>query len=188
MIRTATLAALATLLLAGTAQAGETVSVPHFNAIGLNGGGHVRIKYGATQSVTILKGSTQYTEIRVDRGTSLHINACNDSCPHNYDLEIEIVTPDLRSVALNGGGEIETVGSFPSQDHLSVAVNGGGDMDVRSVTAESVSAAVNGGGDITVTATKSLSAAVRGGGDITYFGNPSVSSAVQGGGDIRKAS
>src|SRR5579862_6105327 len=85
-------AALAGLLVPAASFAAETVSLPHFSSVGLEGGGHVTIKYGPQQRVTLLKGSTQYTRLRVENGHSLNIEACNDNCPHQYDLEIEIVT------------------------------------------------------------------------------------------------
>jgi len=181
-------AAAALLLTAGPAAAGTVVPVPAFDGVGLNGGGHVVIKYGATQQVTILKGSTKYTEIKVKRGGGLEIDACNWSCPNHYDLEIEIVTPNINAVAIHGGGEIDSAGGFSAVREVSVAVHGGGTIDLRSIAADNVNAAVNGGGDIKVTAHRSLNAAVSGGGDIAYWGHPSVSSAVSGGGDVHSGS
>ena len=182
LIATAAIAA----LFAGPALAAENVPVGHFGQVELRGGGHVVIKHGATQSVTLVKGSTQYTGFRIRDGRKLVIDACNDNCPHTYDLEIEIVSPDLDSAAIEGGGEIVAQGSFPGQSSLALAVNGGGDIDMRPISAKTVMAAVNGGGDIHLTATSQLNAAVSGGGDISYRGNPQVNEAVQGGGDVER--
>lgn len=180
-------AAMAALLLAaGGASAATVVPLAPFKAIGLHGGGDVVLKHGDVQRVTLLKGSTQYTGFTVKEG-SLEIDACNDSCPSNYDLQIEIVSPEIDAVAVHGGGDIKAEGSFPSVSHLAAAVHGGGDIDLRAIPAANVSAAVNGGGDISTTATVSLAAAVNGGGDITYWGNPTVSEAVHGGGDVQHA-
>ncbi len=184
-MRTLSLIAVATLL-AAPAFAAETVSVGHFSQIELRGGGHVVVKHGAAQSVTVLKGSTQYTRFHIREGNKLVIDACDSNCPHTYDLEIEIASPDLDGAAIDGGGEIVAQGSFPGQDRLALAVNGGGDIDMRPVKAAAVDAAVNGGGDIHLTATRALNAAVSGGGDITYRGNPQVNEAVQGGGDVER--
>jgi hypothetical protein len=184
-MRTLSVIALAALV-AGPALATEAVSVGHFSQVQLRGGGHVVLRHGATQSVTLLKGSSKFTAFNIRHGRELVIDACNDSCPHAYDLEIEIVSPDLDGVAIEGGGEIVAQGNFPGQDRLALAVNGGGDIDMRPISATAVDAAVNGGGDIQLTATKQLNAAVSGGGDITYRGNPQVSEAVQGGGDVSR--
>lgn len=169
------------------ALASEPVSVGHFAQVQLRGGGHVTVRHGAAQSVTLLKGSTRYTKFSIRDGRVLVIDACDGSCPHSYDLDIEIVTPDLVGAAIDGGGEIVAQTGFPARDHFSVAVNGGGEIDVKALHAANVSAAVNGGGDIELTATEQLSAAVNGGGDITYHGNPQVSEAVRGGGSVERA-
>jgi len=163
------------------------VQVGAFDQVGLSGGGHLTIRHGAHQSVNLLKGSTQYTTFKIRDGHKLQIDACNDNCPMRYDLEIEIVTPELKGVALNGGGEVVAEGAFPHQDRLAAAINGGGDMDVHAISASNVDAAVRGGGDIEVTATQELNAAVSGGGDITYHGNPQINEAIRGGGSVNSA-
>lgn len=180
-------AALAAILLATPALSAETVPLAPFDSVGLSGGGHIVLKHGTTQSVTLLKGSTQYTHFKV-HGKSLDIEACNDTCPHNYDLEIEIVLPAIDGVAIQGGGAIVAEAGFPAQHGVEAAVSGGGDIDLRAIQASNVDAAVNGGGLIKVSANGTLSAAVNGGGHIAYWGNPKVSEAVSGGGSIDQGS
>ena len=179
-------AAAASLLLAGAASAATVVPLAPFKSVGLQGGGSIVLRHGDVQRVTLLKGSTDYTRFNI-HGSSLNIEACNNSCPHDYDLEIEIVSPVIEGVAIQGGGEIKAQGAFPAGGRLEAAVSGGGDIDVRAIPAASVEAAVNGGGDIATTATQALNAAVSGGGDITYYGNPQVNQAVSGGGSVTHA-
>jgi len=155
--------------------------------IGLEGGGHVVVKHGPTQSVTILKGSTRYTTFRIGHDNNLEIKACNTNCPPVYDLEIEIVTPNLNSAAIEGGGHITATDGFPEQDDFTAAVDGGGHIEMQALPARSVEAAIDGGGHIDVTAKHTLHAAVDGGGSITYHGDPQVSSAIDGGGSVNKA-
>ena len=186
-MKLAHLAVCAVVLSPASALAVEVVPVGHFDSVGLEGGGHVTVKYGAQQRVTLLKGSSQYTRLRVENGHSLNIEACSESCPHQYDLEIEIVTPVLEAAAISGGGDIEAHGNFPKVESFSAAVNGGGDIDARAVSAKTVHAAVSGGGGIHVTATAMLNAAVSGGGEIVYSGNPQVNEAVNGGGSVERA-
>jgi hypothetical protein len=116
------------------------------------------------------------------------IDACNAQCPRNYKLRVEIVTPDVKAVAVSGGGTIRTVGSFQGADSLAVAVNGGGHIDIRSARPSTVAAAINGGGTILARPEASLAAAIRGGGEIQYWGDPSVVTSVQGGGRVRRGS
>jgi len=174
------------LLMAGASFAGTDVSVAPFKSIGLRGGGHVILHHGATQHVTLVKGSTQFTRFEIVNGNELQIDACNENCPNHYDLEIDIVSPDIEGVAIQGGGEIESRGTFPKQHKIDAAVSGGGSIDIRAMSVDEVAAAVNGGGDIKTKPAHALRAAVNGGGAISYSGNPQVTSAINGGGSVSK--
>jgi hypothetical protein len=168
------------------AMAAEAVSVPPFRSIELRGGGHVTLRSGSEQRVTILSGSTRYTHFHVRHDDQLVIDACDEACPHHYDLEIGIVTPGITGVALSGGGEIVAERGFGHQPSIDTAIQGGGDIDVRSIAASRGDAAVDGGGNIRLRAERNLEAAVNGGGNISYWGDPAVISAVNGGGSVNK--
>lgn len=144
------------------------------------------LRRGAIQRVTILEGSTQFTHFHVKPDEQLVIDACDSNCPRHYDLEMEIVTPRIDGVAIEGGGKIESDRSFGRQEAIGVAIQGGGHIDIRTIDAGHADAAVDGGGHIALRAERSLEAAVNGGGNISYWGNPSVTSAVSGGGSINK--
>jgi len=173
-------------LLSSAALAAETVNVPDFRSIELRGGGHLSLRPGSEQRVTILNGSTHFTQFHVRHDGQLVIDACANDCPLHYDLEIEVVTPEIKGVALSGGGEIVAEHGFPHQHELGVAIQGGGEIDVRAIPASSADAAVDGGGDIRLRAERALQAAVNGGGSISYWGDPSVTSAVNGGGSVNR--
>ncbi|HTT96859.1 MAG TPA: DUF2807 domain-containing protein [Rhizomicrobium sp.] len=175
------------LMLTAPAFAATAVPVGHFDAVSLSGGGHVTIRHGAVQSVTFVQGSPEFTTVKIKHGNDLDIEACNSRCPEHYDLEIEIVTPDLKAAAIEGGGHVTAESGFSNTGELSAAVDGGGHLDLTALKAEKVSAAVNGGGHIEVTALRDLSAAVDGGGSIVYHGNPQVSQAIDGGGSVSRA-
>jgi hypothetical protein len=174
------------LLTTAAAFAGSDVSVADFKSIQLRGGGHVVIQHGATQRVTLVKGSTEFTKLEVVDGNTLRIDACNSNCPQHYDLEIDIVSPAIDGVAIKGGGHIESKGDFPKQDRIGAAVQGGGNIDIRGMSVDNVEAAVDGGGEIMTKPERSLQAAINGGGSITYSGNPRVTSAINGGGSVTK--
>jgi hypothetical protein len=164
----------------------SAVQVAPFRSIELRAGGQVLLRHGPEQRVTLVHGSTRYTRFHVDRNDKLVIEACNDSCPRHYDLDIEIETPRIDGVAISGGGEIRSAPGFAEQPSISVAVDGGGNMDVRSIPTANASAAVDGGGAIKLHADRHLDAAVNGGGAILFWGNPSVTSAVEGGGAVSR--
>lgn len=176
----------AAALMCSAAMAAEIVPTGPFRGVELRGGGHVTLRYGNEQRVNLIKGSTQFTRFRIKDGHTLEIDACNGDCPHHYDLDVEVVTPRIDSVAIEGGGHIVSEAGFQKEDSLGVAIDGGGIIDVRSIPSDRAEAAVNGGGDIRLSASGRLEAAVDGGGDIHYRGNPEVSSAVNGGGTVSK--
>jgi hypothetical protein len=178
----------AAVLFAGSpAFAGTVVPTAPFKSVELHGGGYVSLHNGGIQTVALNAGSTQFTKFHIEDGDKLVIDTCNENCPSNYDLRIDIATPGIDGVAVAGGGEIAGGGDF-QVSHFSAAVNGGGRIDMRAVHAADVEAAVNGGGQIKVFAGRRLNAAVSGGGLIQYWGNPQVTDAISGGGDIRKGS
>jgi len=177
------LASATVLFPAAQSRAAEAVAVPHFNAVGLKGGGTVRIVPGAVQRVTIRNGSSAYTSFKV-KHASLEIENCHVRCPEGYRLDVEIQTPNLDAVAVSHGGEMRFGDGFASQGDIAVAVSNGGKIDMRSLRATDVSAAVNSGGSIELGTPAKLSAAVNSGGAIRYRGNPDVSSAVSSGGTV----
>ena len=171
---------------AAPALAVEPMPVPAFRSIELHGGGIVTIVPAAVQRVTLLEGTTQFTRVRVERDGKLVIDSCNQICPRDYRLRVEIESPRVLGLAIDGGGVMTSANGFAPQNELGVAVNGGGKIDARSISAAHVGAAVNGGGVIMVRARSALGATVNGGGEIRYWGDPAVATSVQGGGAVRK--
>lgn len=171
-------------LFATAASAQTAVPVGHFDGVEVNGGGHVTLRYGAQQRVVITAGSAQISKFHIEDGNKLVIDICDNNCPMHYDLQVDITTPEIRDLGIQGGGEIDVAQGFPAQDKLSVAVEGGGKINTRAMTARSASASVDGGGVILVDASDALTAAVNGGGDVRYTGNPRVTTAINGGGNV----
>ena len=89
---------------AAPAVATEVVPTQPFQSIELRGGGDVTLVPGPVQRVTILNGSSQFTHIYMRRDRQLRIDACNEQCPHNYNLQIRIESPSVPTVAVSGGG------------------------------------------------------------------------------------
>ena len=78
------------------------------------GGGHVVLRYGARERVTLLKGSTQYTHVYVENGRDLRIDTCNDRCPV-CDAEIEPYDWDDISVIVSKSSDRWIVAVSPPQ-------------------------------------------------------------------------
>jgi hypothetical protein len=168
------------------ALATEIVPVQPFRSVELRAGGDIDIVPGLVQRVTILNGSTQFTRFQMRPNGQLVIDACNERCPHNYNLRIQIMSPQMPSVGIQAGGTIVASPGFAPQREVAAAIRAGGTIDLRAVPVDNASAAIDAGGDIFVRPRTALSAAIRGGGDIHYSGNPQVSMAVSGGGDVRR--
>jgi hypothetical protein len=175
-----------TVLAAVPASAQSVVPVSHFDSVELEGGGRVILRYGDTQQVRLIEGSAEYTRFTVEDGGKLRIDTCSHDCPHHYDLEVEITTPHIEALAVDGGGDINSEDGFPASQRITLAIEGGGKIDTRSIGAEHATAAVDGGGDIRVRAEKELTAAINGGGVVRYWGNPHVTQAIDGGGEVER--
>jgi Putative auto-transporter adhesin, head GIN domain len=167
------------------ASAAEIVPVASFSSVQLRGGGEVSLRYGPVQRVTLIEGSRQFTQVRVDSHRKMTIDACNSRCPRHYRLRIVIESPTVPVLAVQGGGTITAAPGFSDQSVLTLAVGGGGAIDARAVPVETATAAVSGGGDIKVRPRRVLTAAVNGGGTIRYWGDPAVTTVINGGGTVR---
>ena len=176
----------AALTSAADASQKSIVSVAPFTSVELRNGGKAILRHGPSQRVTFIKGSSNCTDVMVGNGDRLIIDTGKRECPRGYELEIEIVTPNLKGLAVANGGLLQSLGDFPGQTAIALAVNQGGVLDVRSFAVQSVTAAVKSGGKILVKPQSSLVASVSDGGVITYWGNAAVTSSIKQGGIIGK--
>ena len=178
-------AGLAALLAATPVAARTPVAVGTFDSIALQGGGRVIVRHGVVHSVTLVRGNIETTRFTVNRQGRLEIDACIRHCP-DYELEVEIVTPALDGVGVDGGGAIRAEGPFPPRDTLALGISGGGAIDMLAVEAGTVAAGIDGGGTILARARDRLAAGINGGGAIRYRGDPTVTSGIDGGGTVTR--
>jgi hypothetical protein len=162
------------------------VPLAPFSSVELHDGGKVIIQHGPTQRVTLVKGSLDYTRVTIANGGRLVIVKCKSHCPPGYDLEIEIVTPDITRISVADGGTIQSRGSFPRQADIGLAVSQGGTIDIRSMAVDSVTVSVDQGGRIFTTPQAAMFASVAHGGNITYWGEARVKSSIQDGGVVNR--
>lgn len=162
------------------------VPLARFSSVELRNGGRVFLRHGPTQRVTLLKGVPVYTQITIAGEGQLVIDKCRNKCPRGYELEIEIVAPDIAGISIAHGGTIEVRGSFPRREEIRVAVTNGGTIDIRAMTVDSVTALISQGGRIFTKPQSAMIASVRQGGNIIYWGDAQVISSVRHGGLVIK--
>lgn len=164
---------LAVLLLDGSAAA-QTISLPSFQGIQLQGPGAVEITRGAMPRVLIKTGSNDVSRFSVDAAGLLTIDTCEQRCPPGYRLEVEIQIPAADKIAVSGAGRIVVIDPFLRRDSLAVSATRGGTIDARMMAADTIMASADGDGTAMVMPLGTLFARVRGGGAIRYLGNPTV--------------
>ena len=162
------------------------VSVAPFTSVELHDGIKATLRHGPAQSVTLLRGSLEYTQFTVEDGRRLVIKKCAGPCPRGYRVEIELVTPNIDEIVVEDGGLIQSQGSFPAQPEIRVAVRNGGAIDIRSMVLDKVTASVEQGGGIFTMPQSGLSASIVSGGVITYWGDARVEKSVRDGGAVMK--
>ena len=162
------------------------VPVPAFQSIDARNGAHVVLRHGPKRRVTVIRGNTTVSEIRVEPHGRLLIDRCEDGCPGTYRLEVEIVAPEIDALSVTDGGWLRCSGVFPRQEGLAAAVSSGGTLDVRSMRVDGVSAAIQNGGRIFTEPRENLTAAIDQGGAIVYWGSPDVQESIQNGGVVSR--
>lgn len=179
----------AAVLLASSALAGESLSLPSFNSVKASDGADVIVRHGAVQSVVLAAGSTQYSKLEVRDGV-LEIETCKDwSCPWHYHLEVDITMPQVSGLAADDGARIEAQGSFPAQAQFAAKATDGGRVEARAIAAAEVNAVADDGGELSVEPRRSMKAKAEDGGVVRYWGNPTVKSLVaEDGGAVRQES
>jgi hypothetical protein len=172
---------------ARTAAQSEPLSLASFRSVETRNGVHAILRYGTTQRVSILKGAPDQTRITIAPGDRLIIDKqCRLKCSRGYELEVEIVTPDVAHITVAHGGWLQSRGSFPRQAELDVTVDNGGTIDVRSMSVGSVTASVVSGGRILTRPLTELAARVEDGGNITYWGDARVTRSIAHGGVVTR--
>lgn len=184
----------------------EKRELNEFTVISSNAMAEVIIVYDSARyvSVTTNKNLLPQVTTEVD-GKELQISVKKGfSSISNLDAKVEVHTPDLSQINLNGVGSIQTQGNF-NFNHVSLNLQGvgginlsgtarvlriknegTGSIDVSQLKADSVYATTAGIGSINCYAATYLNASVRGIGSISYKGNPVVEKSVEGIGSISK--
>ena len=118
------------------------------------------------------------------------IDKCKSKCPRGYELEVEIVAPDIAGISITEmrGNDRRPGQTFPVGKKSESPSGDGGTIDIRSMTVDSVTALIDRGGRIFTKPQSAMIASVRQGGNVTYWGDVQVTSLVRHGGVVTKGS
>ncbi|HUP62916.1 MAG TPA: DUF2807 domain-containing protein [Thermoanaerobaculia bacterium] len=183
-MRLLTIGVLTAIALASSGAAQTVISVGPFRSVELDGGGHVIVRHGPAQRVTILEGDLQCRRIGVATNQRRVIEHAGRDCRRHERTVIEVVTPEISAISVSNGGTVGSAGTFPVQAAIEAHVEQGGAIDIRSIAADSVDASVHSGGGIFTSPRETLTAAVESGGVITYWGEVRVKRSVRDGGAV----
>lgn len=123
----------------------------------------------------------------------------------NSNITVEVHTPYVDKVSVNGSGNVELQGGF-EQDNLTANINGSGTLDVLNNKYRNFNADVNGSGDIRAASAQCnivdanisgsgtievyvldhLNVDISGSGDVYYQGNPTTNISISGSGSVQK--
>jgi len=159
-----------------------------FEGVALQGSFDVNIEQGAAQKVVAVghENIIEKLVLKVEDDV-LHISLEPGSY-FNFDLEVNITVPSLKSIALDGSGDI-LIDTFVDLNELSVKLDGSGDikskgtLEVKGMSAVSL----DGSGDIELRLkANEVNAKLNGSGDIVLEGvAESLKADLQGSGDIK---
>ncbi len=211
-IRIVLVAVLVLLPAIGTAAAGtvkgsgnvqiEERSVGDFHGVSLMGSPDVHITVGGAPSLSIEAEDNILALISTEvRGGVLHVGS-EQSFSSRKGIHVTLTVPELRSVKVQGSGDIEAEGVHGdlftarvkgsgdievtgSVQRVEAEVLGSGDIKMFGLDAVDGEATVKGSGDIDIQASGTLDLTVLGSGDIRYRGGAEVNKEVHGSGDIR---
>ncbi len=184
----------------------ETRTVTAFNSIECNGSNEVRIYRDSVFRVVVTgyQNLVGVYESNVSGGKlqlgydDKYFNVRNDN------ISVEVYTPELVNVALNGsgnvrinsgfegvfGGEINGSGNMYLSGgdftRATYRISGSGNISARNAVADTAYATISGSGNIEFTVVNYLVARISGSGNIDYWGSPVADMDISGSGRVKK--
>ena len=176
--------------------------VPPFTGVNLAGANVVDVRVGGQRSVKVIGGRRIVPLVTTEVRSGVLVISSRPGSTLHGPLHVEVTTPTLASVALDGSGRLTVEGvrgprfavdlggsgvvrAAGRADDLRAALGGVGDVELGRLTATDAKAVVSGSGRMALTVQGSLQASLSGAGSIVYGGSPAnVSTRVTGTGTI----
>ena len=177
-----------------------------FDQVVVEGSCNVHILYDSIISVKVkdYQNIVDFMETNMIHN-KLTISYKKFSCVTNSKSEVFITLPHLKSLSVEGSGDIDVSGKFKEKqisavisgsgdikfiksdtiNFLNAEINGSGNIIASEMPALSCQASINGSGDIRVNAIENLKANISGSGSILYKGKSQLDSKINGSGEIK---
>ena len=182
----------------------ETRQVGAFQNVRIDGSAKVNVKIGGEPSLTVTADDNILPILTTDvRGDTLVIS-CKDNVSYSpkVGVTVEITTPALSGVEINGSGDVNVtnlkaqkfsaiirgsgdVRASGSADSINAEIKGSGDIKLGELHAKSGNVSVAGSGNATVNVSDELNVNVAGSGDIRYRGSPKIQKSIAGSGSVK---
>ncbi len=178
-----------------------------FTKVRVNGSADVEIVQSNNQKLTI-SGYANLLNIYESVVTNGELTLGYKSSYNikNDNIKIKIEVADIRSVYLNGSGDI-IISNFTHGTELTSFINGSGKVQIQNasfskmayhingsgsmfgaaIPAQQVEVSIHGSGHIELNCTQHLKINIEGSGTVDYYGNPAITDiSVHGSGTTRK--
>lgn len=184
----------------------DTRSLPAFHTVESDGDNRVSVVRDSVYKVIVTGYENLVPEFRthVSNG-KLGLEYDDDFWVRNDNIQVEVHTPFVENVRIEGSGRIEVRPGFTGphfESHIDgsgsievqggnfrmlvAEINGSGDIRCGDAICDTAYVDISGSGDIDVNVSQYLDASISGSGTIRYRGNPVVKSHITGSGTVKK--
>jgi len=183
----------------------ETLNIPDFTGIELEGAYDIVITQGAVQEVIAEGHANIIDRLNTTVSGGNWKMGMGKGCFRNFELTIYITVPTLDYIEITGAGEID-INGFDSVDELSIKVTGSGvitgqgnfttldklDINITGhgefygfpMETDECDIRISGSGTCEVYVNNKLDVDISGAGNIYYKGNPTVTQNITGAGAV----
>lgn len=133
----------------------KTLDLDDFTHIVMDGNADIDLRQGEEFSVEVTgnEKAIEANDIRVEKAqkeddNTLHVVARYASRNQAPSIKLNITVPDLRSVKVNGDGDLEIKGEDFYTGDLDIEINGDGDFEAPHVGCGKLNIIINGDGDV----------------------------------------
>jgi len=111
----------------------KEITIDNFNGIGTYGDDRVIISYGETQKITVTGHANIIDKLQKNIYEDTWDIVLKDGNYKNAQLTVNIITPLLNSVELQGSGSVD-ISNFKSDENVAISIYGSGYIELNGNT------------------------------------------------------